>query len=407
MTDLFSGDGGAAESAPPSDWTRGYAIDRLKALAAPFAAAKPYVFGAFGYARERDVATALSAGRWFADHPERPVVAAISRVAKVGSRRADFRGQPVAIPAGDAVAWDLGLLYGASISALRLVLDAGWPATAPAQWVEWFEEDDRKWMLERLGFSYCATRIAAGSEIKGLYVRGRADSDVRLRLSAVSDTALEDRAAIACLSEDFITPDEQAAILAEVSGAPWAQHYSSYNKRHSWTAVALRGYVADDPGFIIKPSEMSESWKQDNPALAGTSAEWTTLADHCPTARAVVLRVCADRLDRVRLMRLAESGELTRHADITDRDAGTADGKVARLHIPLATMSSCVVSSWGVRGKRYGAHFQERSLCYLDQRRPHAVRNPESIDRIHLVIDAYANDAIRERFSRAAWRCND
>lgn len=409
MADLFGERSTEVGHSVPADWTRGYALDHLKALGAPFRAASPYVHGAFGYAKERDIASSLAEGSWHADSATKPSVAAIARTLKVASRRHDFRGDSVIVPSGDTVIWEFGMSDGAEESAVASVLDNAFNRSSRAQWVEWFEEDERKRMLEQLGFQFVASRIAAGSEIKGLYVRSPAPTDWRFRVESVTPIAPPDRTAVALLRTDFISESEHAEIVAELSAnAPWNQHYSNYNKRHSWTAFALRGY-SDDPGFIIKPKEMSEKWKQEHPGLDDSEARWTSIASLFPSARRVIDRVCgAARLDRVRFMRLAaSSGELTRHADITDRDAGTADGRVSRLHIPIVTRPSCLVSSWGIRGLKYERHFPERSLCYLDQRRPHAVRNPESIDRIHLVIDVYADDNIRGRFASAVWRCDD
>jgi hypothetical protein len=69
------------------------------------------------------------------------------------------------------------------------------------------------------------------------------------------------------LQPDFAGAEERALMLAEIAAyAPWAQHYSSYNLRHSWTAFALRGYDAADAGFIIKPDDMSKRWQAENPA---------------------------------------------------------------------------------------------------------------------------------------------
>jgi hypothetical protein len=95
-------------------------------------------------------------------------------------------------------------------------------------------------------------------------------------------------------------------------------------------------------------------------------------------------------------MRLgARGGELTRHADITDPEAGTADGKVARLHIPLTTDPRCVFRSWGLNGVEQRLHMPERGLSYIDTRKPHAVINPADLERIHLVADAFSSPALR------------
>ena len=96
-------------------------------------------------------------------------------------------------------------------------------------------------------------------------------------------------------------------------------------------------------------------------------------------------------------MRLASfGGELARHADITDREAGTRDGCVARLHIPLVTHEDVLFESWGLRGERQEMHFAVRGLYYLDQRKPHRVINRSPVERIHLVVDTYCSEELRE-----------
>lgn len=408
MDGLFDTADESAATPQAGAWQMGYSIETLRSLAAPFRAAKPFVFGAFGLTKERDVATALSENAFYTDSREAPTVAAIARQLKSASHKEDFRGVDVKIPAGDTVVWSLGATAEATPASFRLVLDACWPADGPgdmfgsSQWVEWFEEDNRRWILEGLGFEWVASRVSAGSEIKGLYVRSRGAA--RAGVQALQDA---DAAAIACLDATFLSLAMHEAIAAEVQAADWTQHYSSYNKGSSWTAFALRGFKPDDPGFIIKPAEMSAKWKTENAELLKARPDWTRIAPSFPATLQAVASV-GTLLDRVRFMRLAAtSGELTRHADITDREAGTADGKVARLHIPIITRPSCMVTSWGIRGQRYDRHFPEGSLCYLDQRRPHAVRNPEEVDRIHLVIDVRADAALRQRFEHATWRCDD
>jgi hypothetical protein len=100
-------------------------------------------------------------------------------------------------------------------------------------------------------------------------------------------------------------------------------------------------------------------------------------------------------------MRLrAKGGELARHADITDREAGTADGMIARFHIPIVTSPAVRFSAWTERGERIDTQWPEGALCYLDQRKPHTVTNSDpELARVHLVIDAISNADIRARLA--------
>jgi hypothetical protein len=103
-------------------------------------------------------------------------------------------------------------------------------------------------------------------------------------------------------------------------------------------------------------------------------------------------------------MRLrAKDGELSRHADITDREAGTANGFVSRLHVPIRTSPAVTFYGWGARGNKLERNLPQGALCYLDQRKPHAVRNTDpTVDRVHLVIDCFANERVRDLIRAAA-----
>jgi hypothetical protein len=256
-------------------------------------------------------------------------------------------------------------------------------------YLEIFEEDAlAREAADDCGFKYLTTKIAAGSEIKGLYVHGPAPVPIPL--------PREEEPSLLVLDWSFMPAGVLAAIRDElVRPAPWAQHYSSYNVRKSWTSFALRGY-SDDPGFIIKPSEMSQRWKAEHQAEMRAKPRWTPAADAYPNTRDV-LDSLGFEFDRVRFMRLASAGgELTRHADITDRDAGLADGRIARLHVPIVTSLAVTFCGWGMRGERIEQQWPAGALCYLDQRKPHAVRNRDpKLDRIHLVIDVVADDRLR------------
>lgn len=374
-------------------WQLGHDIEELRRLAAPFKLRqKPLVHGAFGLIKERDIAAALEAGE---ARVYRSAVAIVKRLSR-DSVHDDFAGRPVRIPAGShlmrAFACEseedgLGLLQS---ELARIAADC----QGAALWVDAFEEDATASLALGLArFNYVATKIAAGSEVRGLYCSEQVPA-------GFEDPAEE--LTLSVLNRHFLSMGDQAAILAELEAyehrMPWAQHYSSYNKRKSWTSFSLRGYKPQDPSFIIAPREMSKAWKaehaEDEDLLWG-APQWTPAADHFPAAMQAVTRIPGAK-DRVRFMRLAGGGELSRHADITDREAGVADGKVARLHIPLRTNSGVTFHGWDSRGRKLEAKFPERALCYLDQRKPHAVTNADGSARIHLVVDAISSPELRQ-----------
>jgi hypothetical protein len=378
------------------EWQRGIPLDLLRSYASIFKARhKDLVFGAFGLTKERDIADALAAKAllWKRGPDGAPVAAAIAKVLRNAGSFHDFAGRAFEIPRGHIkVAAFACHDPEAGAAVLRALLSKG-----PPVWLENFEEDETARAALRMvpEFRYLATKIAAGSEVKGLY----SSADV----SAAPLHAAE-AASILPVVHDFASIAERDAMLAEADAfATWAQHYSSYNKRHSWTAYALRGFDADDPTFIIKPAEMSQSWKAENPQRMTARPAWTKACAHFPQTMKVVHRILDGRdADRVRLMRLAPKGELSRHADITDRDAGLADGRLCRLHLPLRTSPAVIVHGWSKRGHHTSMRFPAGALCYLDQRGPHRVENTDpTLDRVHLVLDVHSDARLRDLIAGA------
>jgi len=374
-------------------WQEGYEIDHLKRLAAPFAAAhKRHVYGAFGLVKERDVAAALKAGQLlYAKDGETVVGAAIIKALAHGSTHSDFAGRAIKIP-GDSVLISAfaATTEGAADRLVNAALDRTHDGTL---WVEIFEEDAvAKAALQRAGLGYVATKVMAGSEIKGLY-------SSRARGELYADAA-ED-ATLLVVEPGFLSAQDLADVRGELAAADWAQHYSGYNKGQTWTAFALRGYDAADPTFIIKPAEMSAKWKAENAPMLARYSEPTTAWPLFPKTTAIVERLGL-KLDRVRFMKLAPGkGELTRHADITDREAGLRDGLVARLHIPIVTNPGVRFQSWDKRGNHLEKLMPESALCYLDARKPHSVVNSGNTERIHLVIDVRSTGVVRKRIGDA------
>jgi len=265
-----------------------------------------------------------------------------------------------------------------------------------------FEEDKAlKDAMRAEGWRYITTNVSAYAEVFGYY-----DLPTKSQFDVDHFNAFERYTLRQVTREPFITKAEQKAILKEADayGVEWADHYSNYNKGHAWSAFTLRGYKRDDPGFIIKPSEMTAKWKKENPELVRLTRAYDTDAyRHFPTVKRLLTQrlPTGSNFDRIRLMRLTGGGELLRHCDISDKDAGIANGKVMRLHIPLVTSDNVAFFGINHRGRIELLTMQERYLYYLDQRKPHWVKNYElDLERIHLVIDVYATPALRNMFEK-------
>ncbi len=144
-----------------------------------------------------------------------------------------------------------------------------------------------------------------------------------------------------------------------------------------------KGWKAENPDRLQAPCARTAAWEAFPGAAFALAEFWGTAGSH----------------ERVRFMRLGPGGELSRHADITDRDAGLRDGQIARLHIPVTTHTDCVFEAWSPRGDRQALRMEPGGLYYLDVRKPHRVRNPTDVERVHLVVDAVVHPFLRQKIA--------
>jgi hypothetical protein len=383
-------------------WQRGFDLDRLRQLKALFARYKPYAYGRFSIPNEAAIAELLDkqqASLLMLDE-EQPLGISISRIASRDSYRQDFAGRKFKIHKGDVVFSHITWIDEIPEQSVEDLLAI---AGNRSCWAEIHTEDrPRIQALQRRGFETVGSRIGASSEMTTIMLRSNRPA---LRLPA--PLAAHDQATLTQLSKRTITEEEIAQILAEIVAhqPEWANHYSSYNEGKSWSAISLRGF-SPNPSFIIKPSEMSKKWKQENAALLSSPVISTPAWQALPTIREVLARLgmSEGETQRVRLMRVrAGDGRLTRHADITDPEAGAAVGSIARLHIPIVSDPTCRFHAWGLDGSEMTAHLPTGSLWYLDTRKPHAVSNIGSPnDRIHLVVDAIVSPSLSSWIAEAS-----
>jgi hypothetical protein len=203
---------------------------------------------------------------------------------------------------------------------------------------------------------------------------------------------------LSLLLGDIPVEDLRRALEEQVSeGIEWKDHYSSYNKRNTWTALVLRGY-GGRVDFVEKPEEMSKSWKKENPESLSWEIEDTPLRGSLPEVEEILERIPTTGFHRIRLMRLEAGGELTRHADITDKDAGTRDGSLLRLHVPIQTNDGALFTTVDAHGREVRHHLGIGEMWSLDTRKPHAARNDGETDRIHLVVDCESTQDLRDLF---------
>ena len=156
-----------------------------------------------------------------------------------------------------------------------------------------------------------------------------------------------------------------------------------------WDAISLHGYGSKLTD-ILKPGVLKSSVKTEE------KLQWTSLKDN--DVMKPVLEIL-DKLpceyERVRFMKLKASKIIGKHTDKIDKEI--QDGTITRIHIPIRTNENVVFTiyentkdSTGIEHRLKTGHFY-----YTDVAKPHAVRNESDIDRIHLVVDCYANSALR------------
>ena len=173
----------------------------------------------------------------------------------------------------------------------------------------------------------------------------------------------------------------------------FTNHYSNYNKGNSWSAISLRGYTPDW-SFITKPEEMSKKWKAENKDVEYELQD-TELRKKFPEVEDL-LRLIPGKPHRIRFMKLSPGGgELERHTDQVDPDAGVNDYKLMRFHFPIVTNENVTFSQWDYKAQRVSCHMKIGECWYLDVRKPHQAINAGTEMRTHLVVDIEANDEVR------------
>lgn len=256
-------------------------------------------------------------------------------------------------------------------------------------YVEDFEFSEQ---LLEAGFEVKAYRVSATSEIVACWCHAgeptvkvsEADSKTftKVDLAVPADCFAGELEKIDCWHDDF-----------------------PYYSDGTWSAVSLRGYKKDDPMWGVKPSEMPKKWRDEHPDDLKLKCEWTVLSEKTPKIKSWVNDIARNgQVERVRLFRMTAkddlNGVLKRHSDIQDRDVGTKNGMLARLHVPLRTHEDIKMTVWDLTGKSRTAHLAAGGVYYLDTRKPHSVANQSPVDRIHLVVDLIVNDSVRK------WICN-
>jgi hypothetical protein len=362
-------------------WQHGYSFEVLDPIVDLFAGHDVgYSLADMTAVNRRDVAEWLHKRRCHVSQN----AAVVARITGQRSTVTDFTGAPRARSPEQTLAIDR--VAGNVDDVLALLGDL--PDVARnVQLTGWVDHPCHVELAERLGLQRVATKIRATSEVVAVWSRAP--------FVALGD---EDAVGIERLPIDVVDIDAAVAELDRLD--EWAVHYSNYNVGRSWHAVALRSF-GGDPQFIAKPSEMTRAWRRDNEALTAAQCIDTPLAALLPAVNELAAGLPGGSPERVRLMRLDTGGLLDRHSDISDRDAGTRNGQLARLHIPLVTNDSVEFGWWDINNVRHDRRMRLGETWYLDQRKAHRASN-DGEARVHLVVDVPADDELRDLL-RAAY----
>jgi len=365
-------------------WAKGYQLEYLQSIARVFAEHDGDLpLSPFTRFKERDVAEAAANGTLWISTDDK-AYAVVENVVKARPMR-DFSGAVVgAAEPGGVLVSRMACRPGGSQSLLDLLVEAN-RESPKGMWVHcWQEHPLDRAIVSQLDLWPGGTKIRASSELIGMW------TNTPVQATPIAETLGLSQLRLA-VEDDML--EAAAAELAEVSG--YAQHYSSYNKGGSWSALALRGYgppgAGADPDFIIKPAEMSRKWKRENEETLEWECQEGPLLEELP-AVATLEKLLPGYKQRSRLMLLEPGGgELTRHADITDPEAGVGDGKVLRLHIPIITNPDVLFHMWQLDGSQEEANMRPGEVWYLDTRKPHTAKNGGESQRVHLVVDVFSN----------------
>jgi hypothetical protein len=410
------------ESAP--GWANGYSVEDLKRVTTLFKRHdEGLVHGPFDRYSDHDAADDLRNG-WLKLGPRDdegvPVWACVARVLA--------RKQPVRDFAGGRMTLSPGTLYCTRIAftdeiAAVSVLGQLEGYSGPIAVECWQEHPGERALVSRLraieatgrprgervvggGMRLAAVKIMASSSMRGLWVSHDIEDPPWARRAGESYTPYPKQERLGLAQLPLALPQDAIVALSShpsvCDESAYTAHYLPYGKDDTWTAVALRGFY-DEPERIEKPSEMNRRWKSEHEQDLDREPRDTPLrATLGPAAEKILAALPCAGFERIRLMRLAPGGgEVSRHADITDPDAGASEGKVVCVHIPLISNEHCAFQSWGLDGNTSSMVMRPGTAAYLDVRKPHAAVNGGDTPRVHLVVDCYANAATVEMLRNA------
>ncbi|MGH4021950.1 MAG: aspartyl/asparaginyl beta-hydroxylase domain-containing protein [Pseudonocardiaceae bacterium] len=188
-------------------------------------------------------------------------------------------------------------------------------------------------------------------------------------MPVTSATAAAVQRQVACLVQIDTALLERLRHEALTVPAEWVAEYGQYQSGGWWTVSLL-----NDTG---RPTDA---------AIRDCDPVETTLLQRMPVTRRF-LSSLGLRYMWVRLARLEPNSFLWEHRDYDDLDASERH----RLHVPLVTNGSATLVTGGA-----STHLRAGHLWRLTPTHVHGACNLLGPDRIHLVLDCYADDALAQ-----------
>ena len=359
-------------------WQHGHPIEFLKDLEAFYEPHNKYAISTFGKFKKNDIAAHLADGTL--KLLETGTAALVMEKSKVTSK-ITMHGKTII---GEKQRGDITFsrLVGNPLVLLDF-LDPDGQCCGRNCWLITFAGNkDIRRIAERSGFEYIGPKITSYAEVMAVYFRDDPMNYRHRKHPSFNPVELVGMAKIGewDTSKAMVILDTMRAVCPE-----WTNHYSNYNQKKAWGALALRGYL-DDPSFITKPSEMNDKWLVEHKDQKFELQD-TKVYKYFDEVRELLSFLDGD-VHRVRFMRLAPGGgELQRHTDQVDPDAGNSLGALARLHFPLKTNDKVVFSTWNGNDERENYHYGFGEVWVIDTRKPHMAINGGDKERIHLVVD--------------------
>jgi hypothetical protein len=168
------------------------------------------------------------------------------------------------------------------------------------------------------------------------------------------------------------------AELARLEASKWISHFNTNAYENNWQCLPLRSV----DGRIDHIMPVNEGHFQD-----------TELLQTCPYMREVIDTFQCEKTS-VRLMSLEAGGIIKEHRD----EATSLEDGITRLHIPITTMPDVL---FRIDGEE--VHFSAGDTWYLNASCLHAVRNPGTQARVHLMLDCLSNPWLENVFLDAGW----